>query len=593
MSDGIPDGIEQLRTLLRRMFTGLLPEAQGRGTPQERENNFLSRALAAYAVHELAECSPEQAAAAVVDGGGDGGIDAIYYARQTTGTLWIVQSKFIARGAGQPDGLGSFRDGLEALLDGNLAYFENNERWRELMPEIERLMNDSQPLQIRAVFVYSSIQPINTFNLQPFDRLCQRYSADDEYFRYSSYNLSSIMDWMTSADQSLGVPEVRLTLHYPGRLTQPYEIIYGAVRLSDVMVLYQEHGARMIAANIRGYQGDTEVNLGIFTTLQDEPDKFLYLNNGLTAYCERLEITHSDRDRREYKRVTARGFSVINGAQTLGSIQRLQATTPGLAPDGYVFVKLISLERCENDIEFAQRITRTANFQNRINVQHFIAQQSYQQELARQLLLSDVHYHYREDVDTPVSDEYNFSLKEATTALACLDQNNDCDFVARILVNYKSLLSLEEDYPDAAINKTRYSRVFRSDRDARTVWRAVQAQSIVIEQMKFNGRAETGTRKTFFESARWLILNIVFLSLRSEQGNQLTLTPAETQQHVDATIQIAEVLWGTCLGLGYISQRAEGGYDVPRSLRSVFSNAVDCARLRGAVLARLNGQING
>lgn len=66
---------------------------------EKREQNFLSRALAAYAIHRLTGCSLVDAAAALVDGGGDGGIDAIYYS-PSSNTLWVVQSKYIADGRG-------------------------------------------------------------------------------------------------------------------------------------------------------------------------------------------------------------------------------------------------------------------------------------------------------------------------------------------------------------------------------------------------------------------------------------------------------------------------------------------------------------
>lgn len=589
MNHETPGGLMQLRTMLRQTFINIVPEATGGTTDEERERNFLSRALAGYAVHKLSGCSLAQAAASIVDGGGDGGIDAIFHAKQTTDTLWVVQSKFMAKGTGEPDGLGQFRDGLEALLEGDLHYFESNDHWRNQIPFIAALINNSNPLQIRAVFVYSSIHPINSSKLIPFDRLRERFSQGDDYFSYSSYNLFSLVDWMINAEQTLGVPEVTLTLHCPGKLNNPFETVYGIVKLNDMRELYRAHGKRLIAANIRGYQGDTEVNNDIFSTLCDEPNAFVYLNNGLTAYCERLDITHADRGRVEYKRITAKGFSIVNGAQTLGAIGRLAQESPNHEPDGYVFLKLISLERCENDIEFAQRITRTANYQNRIDLHHFIAQQPYQLEIARKLLLSSIHYHFKDDMDTPASDEYNFTLKDATTALACLTQMKECDFVARVLANRKSLWSLDVIYPDDPLYPTRYARVFKENRSARTVWRAVQVQNIVIEKMKESTRAETGIRKAFFENARWLVLNVIFLHLRPEQGNEMTLTPEEAEAISRATLEISEMLWVVCETLGYISRRTDGlGYEVTRHLKSVFSSAADCARLRNTLLADMN-----
>ncbi len=588
MIDEIPDGLPQLRKYLLAEFNGIIPSATT-GTPEERERNFLSRALAAYAIYKLAGCSKEDAATSVVDGGGDGGIDAIYYAKQTSGTLWVIQSKYKADGKGEPDGLEKFRNGLEAILTADLNYFSGSAAWQPRISEINALLNNSDPLQVRGVVVYSSIHAINATKIVQFDKLVERFSQGSDYFSHASYNLSSIIDWLTEADQPIGIPKIELTLHFPGQLDRPYETLYGLVKLVDIANMYALHGKKLVAANIRAYKGDTEVNTGILETLRQNPESFVYYNNGLTAYCKRMNIFHADRGKAESKRVTAVEFSIVNGAQTVGVIGTRFTETADTQPEGYVFIKLISLEHCEDDIEFAQEITRTANYQNRIVSYNFIAQQPYQKRIADVLELSEIHYHYKDDVDAPTSDEYNFTFKEAATALACLYQNGDMDFLARVLANRQSLWSLDIVFPDDPLNNTRYSRVFRSDRAARTVWRAVQIQTIVIDQMKVNTRVETGARKTFFENARWLILNIIFLRLRLEQGDDMTILPTDAQKISSTTLEYAEILWLACETLGYVSLQADGiGYDSPRHFKSVFSNATDCVRLRNKTLEILN-----
>ena len=121
---------------LRSDFTGFIPEAVT-GTVEEREKNFLTRALAAFAIHKLSGCTCVEAAAAVVDGGGDGGIDAIYYA-PTSNTLWVVQSKYMESGRGEP-GLGDvskFKNGLEDLLQGRFEAFKRNTLWSARLSQI-------------------------------------------------------------------------------------------------------------------------------------------------------------------------------------------------------------------------------------------------------------------------------------------------------------------------------------------------------------------------------------------------------------------------------------------------------------------------
>jgi len=99
-------------------------------------------------------------------------------------------------------------------------------------------------------------------------------------------------------------------------------------------------------ANIWAYKGRTEVNDQILETVKEEPEHFFYLNNGLTAYCERLEVHNLDRANWESKRITAYGLSIVNGAQSLGSLARFFADHPQSPSNGFTFLKIISLERC-------------------------------------------------------------------------------------------------------------------------------------------------------------------------------------------------------------------------------------------------------
>ena len=560
MSAETPIEITYLPTQLHAVFEGKLPEAI-KGTEQERETNYLSRALAAYAVYKLAACPVDDAVSAVVDGGGDGGIDAIHYS-PTSHSLHVVQSKFFKDGRGEP-ALGDvtkFKEGLSNLLRGKFEAFEANESWRKIIPQVKAVFKDPS-LHVRGVLVYSGINLVSEDRRRLFEDLKWRFSHETDYLDVRVCNLTTVHDWLIGADEAPGVPEVELTIRKPGWITKPYETIYGLLPLTELTQLRASHGTRLIAANIRAYKGDTEVNARINSTLREEPENFFYLNNGLTAYCQRLEVNQLDRANAEEKRIRAFGFSIVNGAQTLGAVAEVYGQAPIPAPHGYVFLKIISLERCVDDRAFAERITRSTNYQNQIGSRDFVALDDEQQRIANQLLLSGISYHFKDDVEAPSPDGNNFNLEEATTACACLAQLNDCDFCARVLANRRSLWSFEEVYPQGEVNRSRYTRVFRSDRSARTIWRAVQTQRLIIEAMQSNARASLGIRKAFFENARWLVLNVVFLRLHPEQGDDLLLVATQAEQISRAAGDVSEALWKVCESQGYVSKRSTSGVE--------------------------------
>lgn len=583
----IPLELEPLKTRLRALFTGLLAEARF-SAPEDRERNFLSRSLAAYAVLNLAGCSTNEAADSVMDGGGDGGIDALHYAPHSH-TLWIVQSKFIAKGSGEPDSGDNekFLRGVENLLYNRWDAFDQNTQFQNLRPMLRQSFAGDE-LQVRAVIVYSSVSALSEDRKHSYEGVVRHFNHDDNYLRFAAYNLTSISDWLTEAHLAPGVEKVELELRAPGWVKQPYETLYGLLPISELHRLKHEHGDRLIAANIRRFRGTTEVNDQIMATAKNEPEHFFYLNNGLTAYCEKLQVNHLDRANVDKKAFTAHGFSIVNGAQTLGSIHRLCEEGKGDAPKGWVFLKVISLERCEDDRNFAERITRSTNFQNQINDRDFISLDANQQRLCDALKLHSVNYHFKKGEENPPRDETNFDLEEAITALACLQTDNTGDLCARVLANRNSLRTLEEDEGE---KRSRYKRLFGSERSARTVWRAVQTQRAVVEALQNQMRTVSGVQHEFYENARWLVLHLIFLQHHPERGEELNLpeeSKGEIRQKADA---LAETLWQVCRAQNFVVAETQSEREVfrsPRHLRSVFCSAGDCRTLRNRVLEKQN-----
>lgn len=574
----VPLELEHIRTKLRADYTGSIPEATA-GSPEEREANFLTRAVAAFSIHMLAPSSVAESARAIVDGGGDGGIDAIFYKAETH-ILWVIQSKFHQNGRGEPElgGVTKFKEGLENFLSGNFTVFQENQAFTRAIPVIQTAFADPN-LKVRAVLVYTGLHPVSEDRRRALENLRARFSANSDYLEVQFCDLYRIHSWIRHTSQ--GVAELSLTLLKPGWVTEPYETVYGLLPLADLAAIYKEHGKKLVEANIRDFKGDTEVNEEILATVTTEPNHFFYLNNGLTAYCDRLEINNLDRADAEKKRIKAFGVSVVNGAQTMGAVSKF--AFDGTVPrPGHVFVKVISLENCGED-EFSKRITRSTNFQNQIGAQDFVSLDDQQALIASTLELSGIHYHYRESDDRPASDATKFSLTEATTACASLVQEANCDLCARILANRKSLWSFEDVYPATEAYRSRYLRVFRPDRSARTVWRAVQTNRLVVLALQ---TTELGVRREFFQNCRWLILNIIFLRLHPEQGDDLQLSATETAAVTQATQQYSESLWTVCQNRGFVTS-INGGWASPRHFRSVFSSASDCAALRSGLLAAL------
>jgi len=587
-----PVEILALPPTLHALFDATVPK-KANGDADQSERDFLSRALSAYAIHKLADADIALSAASLVDGGGDGGIDGVYFSA-TTNTLWLIQSKYIHAGMTEPD-LGEvtkFKVGVEFLLEGKFEAFAKSQAWQSIMPQIEAALKKSS--RVRAVLCYSGLALISEDRKRLFESLRAKVSKDanDDYFEFQSINLTTLNDWITGGGDPLGVDSVDLELLRPGLVTEPHETIYGLVSLDALDALHRKHGKKLVAANLRGFKGRTDVNDEIQKTASDEAGLFFYLNNGLTAYCDRLEINNIDRANAERKRLTAKGFAIINGAQTLGSIVRSFDSKPlEKQPKGYAFIKIISLEKCEDDRAFADRISRTANFQNHVGLRDFAAAYEFHQEVSRTLAANGVGYHYKTDEDAPANDASNFDMEEALTACACLQGTADCDLVTRVAANRDSLRSLEMVFPAGDVLRSRHERIFPPSLSARSVWRAVQVQRIALDAMRGAAGAATGATKSFYINARWVVLAGLFNRLKPQNGEALALTAKEQADISVATTEYAEKLLALTVSKGFASyEQQPGGIQVLRSSRdfqSVFKTQSDCQTLFGALKAEI------
>jgi hypothetical protein len=272
-----PVEILALPPKLHELFDGRVPHG-AIGDAHQKEKDFLSRSLSAYALHKLGGASIEDAAKGIVDGGGDGGIDGIYFS-PVTNTLWLTQAKYIHAGSGEPD-LGEvtkFKIGIENLLEARFDAFAQNAKIVALLPQLEAALKNPST-QVRSVLCYSGLSFISEDRKHLFEALRVKLSLDqaDGYFAFQAVNLTTLNDWVSGGDAAPGIESVDLEIIRPGYVTTPYETIYGLIPLERLKVLHDEYGARLVRANIRGFKGSTDVNDDIQKTLTEEAGLFHY-----------------------------------------------------------------------------------------------------------------------------------------------------------------------------------------------------------------------------------------------------------------------------------------------------------------------------
>lgn len=147
--------------------------------------------------------------------------------------------------------------------------------------------------------------------------------------------------------------------------------------------LFQDHREDLFSANVRDYLGsrasDANINNGIKTTASDAPDDFFIYNNGVTA----LVLDYSlGRRTRSGRTLTVRGVSIVNGAQTTGSLGNLPVRPN---EDLRVAVRFV---RCD-DTDIVDDLVRFNNSQNRIQAADFRSKDRIQDRLRTEFSMID------------------------------------------------------------------------------------------------------------------------------------------------------------------------------------------------------------
>jgi hypothetical protein len=146
--------------------------------------------------------------------------------------------------------------------------------------------------------------------------------------------------------------------------------------------IYRKAGSRLFARNVRGFLGSTEINRGMESTIENEPEYFWYYNNGITIICDHAEqVSGGGRD---ILRVT--NPQIINGQQTTRTLHRLGSKAAKCS----VLVRVIRVSRDLNDDSgyfesLVSRIVASTNWQNAITPSDLMSNDRRQIEIERQL----------------------------------------------------------------------------------------------------------------------------------------------------------------------------------------------------------------
>jgi hypothetical protein len=472
----------QIIEVLKLDYFSMIPQLQQNWTADQHEKNRLSRSLAAFAIANVADVTPAQAANSIINGENDNGIDAVYFDR-IQNFLWLVQAK-----AGNAPDMGEnlkFCKGIRHLVYKRFQKF--NEGFSRLQQDVEDAL-DKNEVTIVGCNIYLG-ESISSHVEHDLNELKDELNKDDPRFEWQDLNIEKIYSWLTAKQENAPV-NVELTLEKWHSLQKPRRAFYGLVRASELASLYQKHNKSLFEQNIRYYLGTQDVNLAIAETVKEQPSELFYLNNGLTITCTKISLPSGHNQ--ESTRFSLEGFSVVNGAQTVGSIASVFNANSSISTDAKLLVTIIEVGTKSDKI--GVEITKARNTQNTVRDIYFAALDPNQERLRQECMVSNIVYQYRPSADSQDA----ITIEQAAIALACFSGNTE------IVVAAKREISqlYKREY--------HYSTLFSEQLSGIMLCRYVRIFQYLDPIFTASEKAETqNPRKKFYQHGRFFILDIL------------------------------------------------------------------------------------
>lgn len=503
--------MRQIKNQLINKYANIpLTDYIGKNSDEDKEIARNSRRLAALAIEmETGETTPETLIGAITDGANDQGLDAIYI-DENHKEIILVQSKWRNDGKGSinSDEISKFANSVDQILKVDSVHdssFKNaNNRVKNKLSDINSALN-TFGYTIHAIVITTAKEHINAQNLDIFKLLQDRVNEIDTFLYFKEITQQDIYNYLAKGISRNDI-DLTIELNNWGYIPEPYKAYYGTVSASSIAEWCQEYGNDLFSQNIRSFKTSSEVNQGIIKTLKEEPGNFFLYNNGIKLLCSKAIRAAQNSNSHAATNIKLKDVSIVNGAQTTGSIAKFYQDPNNSETEALVFVEVIDLTGMPESA--AATITKLSNTQNRIEGKDFAALDPVQYAIAQQLALEKepIKYIYKTGEASPQeTDALYCTLDEAIPALAC--EQDDIRLVALAKGNVGALT--------ADTTKAPYKKLFNSSTSGITLYNSVQAMRYIETKLKEEYTNKEETRLIATHGNRF-ILHLVLQSIKEE-----------------------------------------------------------------------------
>ena len=383
----------------------------GADEPRKRSTAFLF--LVAKTAFDLTD---DEALDGIVDGGGDFGIDALYFESPDDGELPItlIQGKYKKN----LDGHSAFpehavADMIHAIgtLFDPVKPVSLNRRLEQRIEDIRSFVKEGAIPRVTAVGANNGAG-WSAQAQQRIDNASKGFGAQVEWRHIGSEELLALLQTRKPISAELQFNGQALVETFDFR-----RVMVGRISVAELARLTDEHDNALFERNIRRYLGlkGNRVNEAVATTLrqQDERANFYFYNNGVTITCS--QFRHNALQRGNW-RVQVNDLQIVNGGQTARTVQHIARELGPEIGEAEVLVRIYELPRDDNELVGA--ITFATNSQNPGDLRDLKANDARQQRLGASIAALGCKYRAKREDRSVSSDEFTSAVvAEAVLAI--------------------------------------------------------------------------------------------------------------------------------------------------------------------------------
>jgi hypothetical protein len=257
----------------------------------------------------------------------------------------------------------TFSSGIKDVVSEN-HYKKANNKVKEWIDIIEFLMSEKAMLlwsnkpSIRAYYIAMGKWE-NDNNILAYENALrddvERTGSFETFFMHyiDSSSLIKIIDnnennfeIVLLIDDQISFPEVKTVTNSAIVYTNSDELIK-LLKTDDGIIRKS-----LFYDNVRAYQGDTNINNEIMQTIEENPEMFILLNNGITIVCDKFDSAR--------RRISIKNPQIVNGCQTCNVIFNYYLKNHFKQINMPLALKVIATE----DNNLVNQVVRTTNRQN-------------------------------------------------------------------------------------------------------------------------------------------------------------------------------------------------------------------------------------